>query len=124
MARSKTPRDTVRELLEEGLPPRAVAARLGCHPRTVLRVQHELGLPVAPGPSRRLLTEEDHAVIRECLAEGMPFAEITATYGYSHQTLARHYPGQGMPPVEIGRLAAAINRANRQLARNHVGLAS
>ncbi|WNO25872.1 helix-turn-helix DNA binding domain protein [Arthrobacter phage Altadena] len=113
-------RDLVARYLSEGLEPRDVADRMGITDRTVLRIRHELGLPIGPAPDRRRLTEDDHRIIRACLEEGMPYSEISRTHGYTHQTLARHYPGRGMPARATIELALATRSFNQALRKQRI----
>lgn len=113
-------REEIRALLSSGLSPRQTAARLEVSERTVLRARHELGLEIkTPVRAAAPLSEEDHARIRACLAESMSFNEIRRTYGYTHQTLARYYPGQGMDRREAASLGALVRHTNAEIRRNH-----
>jgi transposase-like protein len=116
-------REAVVALLEDHWHPADVAARLGISERTVLRIRHERGLEVGPASPRRRLTEEDHRIIQAALDDGLPFSEISATYGYTFQTLARYYPGRSYSPQEVSALAAAARKANRALRQQRTLIA-
>ncbi|QTF82150.1 helix-turn-helix binding domain protein [Arthrobacter phage Prairie] len=111
----KADREAIRDLLATGLSAVEVGRRLGVSPRTVLRAKAELGLPRREYVRIGGITEEDHARIRECLDAGWSFNELTRTYGYTHATLVRYYPGRGFTPQEASALGLATRAANRAL---------
>lgn len=118
--RPRADREAVRALLEDDFEPRDVAARLGITERTVLRIRHELGLPVGPAPYRKRVGPEDLVLIETCLREGMPFSEITKTHGYTYQTLARHFPGRGMTKQEGSAIGLAVRQTNQLLRKQRI----
>ncbi|UKH48343.1 helix-turn-helix DNA binding domain protein [Arthrobacter phage Lilmac1015] len=109
----KVDRAEVRELLATGLTAVEVARRLGTTPRTILRAKADLGLPRKSYARSGGLSDEDHARIRECLDAGWSFNELGRTYGYTHATLSRYYPGRGMDPQEAASLGLLMRDANR-----------
>jgi uncharacterized protein (DUF433 family) len=67
-----------------------LAKRFECSTDTVRRTRARLGIP---SPARRLvgpLREKVDAAI----ADGWSFGEVARTYGVTHETLRRHYPGR------------------------------
>jgi hypothetical protein len=63
------------------------------------------------------MTPERLALIEQCLDDGWPFSEIVETYGVSHGTLKKYFPGRQMPKQEASSLGLAIGKANGKQAK-------
>lgn len=95
---------------EEGVTFADLAERFGCSVDTVRRTRAKLGIP---SPARRLAGELRERV-DAAVEDGWSFGEIVRTYGVTHETLRRHYPGRQWS------LGAGLDRqrAERHFAEN------
>lgn len=92
-----------------------LAERFECSVDTVRRTRNRLGIP---SRARRLVGPLRERV-EAALDDGWSFGEIFRTYGVTHETLRRHYPGRqwtlaaGLERRHAERdAAAAMLRAN------------
>jgi DNA-binding NarL/FixJ family response regulator len=114
--------------LEKRLPPGEILAELrsvmaGGSPlspgiaRTVLgllrRFRDEPGAsPSGSGPSRLGLTDREHEVLR-CLVEGLPYKQVAAELGISHNTVRTHVRSV-YDKLQVQNVAQAVSRALRE----------
>lgn len=98
-------RAVVRELAQEGLTIREMAARLGVTPRTIERDKWELGItreyrgPLTPAECHRAQAMlDDHESL----------AEVARTLGRCVQTISERFPGRGWTPHQVGEFNKLI----------------
>lgn len=110
--------DRLLGLHAEGVPQRVIAETLGISVRTVQRTLQATGAKAAQA-YHPPLSEVQHEEIRERLADGWSFMEISRTMGIAKRTLRRHYPGQGWTKAQVnaaarmGKREAALRRRLR-----------
>lgn len=104
-----------RALLEDGSVARA-ATEFQVSERTVHRVKKHYRMgDHAPGTGLPL-SPERRALAQQCLDDGWSYWQLRETYGFTHRTLVRNFPGYATPrpeAIEHATMARQLNRIGR-----------
>jgi DNA invertase Pin-like site-specific DNA recombinase len=102
-----TARKQIRKLIASGCTYLEVARQMGCHENTVIK--HAQGIA---GPRRRVLRDDEKALIDHRAADGATYVAIAQELGLHWKTVARHASNQ------VGADAPVVRRRN--LTRSQV----
>jgi hypothetical protein len=103
---SAQPRPSIREIAEQ----------VGCAPRTVQRSLRRSEVP--PEPCGAPYTDDELALARRLLEDGVPYSEVARTIGRNAERLAERLPGYGIhDPGERLAIARMFRDFERLLER-------
>lgn len=95
-------RERVREMTRAGRTALEIAVALHVSPRTVIRDRRAAGVSGSTPPP---VSAADLDTARRLLDEGASYCEVARTIGTTSSTVARHLPGRGWSPEQVGQWA-------------------
>jgi IS30 family transposase len=108
--------DDVRELLDQGVSVREIAARLGRTERTIQRIKTEKLKLSSPAP--KPFTPEEFAIAERMLDDGVSYSEVARTLGRSSITaLQNRFPNRGWSREETSDFASVQMKFRHARAR-------
>lgn len=102
----------VEEWTRRGESAALIASRLGCTPRTVVRIRAALGI-AKPAPHSSWMTPDEVERARALLDDGASCTEVARTLGRDSTTILKRFPQYRWTKTEAAQLGALMSAAAR-----------
>lgn len=103
-------RERVKELTEQHVSLSRQARILGCTPKQISRIKHELKLTK---PAAKAYPPEMYTKVEKMLDDGASYLEVQKTLGPSLRWLAKRFPGRGWTKKQMADHRHAIEAARK-----------